>query len=83
MKTQLGSCGGAVFTNLSCSCPPHENVLQFGGRTRQGIVETANSRLCTGKIGEPTTVEKMDRCSFVGVGRFVGVGKDPGRNSVT
>ena len=26
-------------------------------------------RLCTGKIGEPTTVEKMDRSSCVGVER--------------
>ena len=36
----------------------------------------ADSRLRTGKISEPTTVEKMDRCSCVRVG------KDPGRNSV-
>ena len=33
----------------------------------------ADSRLRTGKISEPTTVEKMDMCSCVGVG------KDPGR----
>ena len=41
--------------------------------------ETADSRLCTGEIasGELTTVEKMHRCSCLGVG------KDPGRNSVT
>ena len=31
--------------------------------TRQGIVETADSRQCTGKIGEQMTVEKMKRCS--------------------
>ena len=30
-------------------------------------------RGCTGNIGEPITVEKMDRCSCVGVG------KDPGQ----
>ena len=41
-----------------------------------GIVETAYTRLCTGKICEPTKVEKMDRSSCVGVG------KDPGRHSV-
>ena len=46
--------------------------LQFCGQTLQEIVETANS----GKIGKPTAVEKMDRCSCVGVG------KDPGRNFV-
>ena len=48
-----GSCGGAVFTNCSCSCPPHGNVSQFGvwtAWTRQGTVETADSRLCTGEI---------------------------------
>ena len=53
MKTQSGSCGGAVFTKCSCSCPPHGNVSQFGvwtAWTRQGTVETADSRLCTGEI---------------------------------
>ena len=72
-----GGNGGAVFTNCSCSCPSHGNFLQFGSRTLQGIVEASNSRLCTGKIGEPTIVEKMKRCSCVGVG------KDPRWNSVT
>ena len=57
---------GAVFTNCSCSSPQHGMFLQFGCRSRQGIVEIANSRLCTGKTGEPTTVEKRDRCSCVG-----------------
>ena len=38
---------GAVFTNCSCSCPQHGMCLQFGGRTRQGMVEIADSRLCT------------------------------------
>ena len=71
-----GGGGGAIFTNCSCSCPSRGNFLQFGGRTRQGIVETADTRLCTGKIGEPTTVEKMDWSSCVGMG------KDPGRHSV-
>ena len=53
MKIQSGSCGGAVFTKCSCSCPPHGNVSQFGvwtAWTRQGTVETADSRLCTGEI---------------------------------
>ena len=50
--------------------------LQFCGRTRHGIVETADTRLCTGKIGELRTVEKMHRSSCVGVG------KDPGLHSV-
>ena len=65
-----------IFANYSCSFPSHGNLLQLGGRTRQRIVETANTRLCTGKIGEPTTAEKKDRSSCVGVG------KDPGRHSV-
>ena len=52
------------------------NFFTIRGRTRQGIVETAYTRLCTGKICEPTKVEKMDRSSCVGVG------KDPGRHSV-
>ena len=36
-------------------------------REIEGIVETADSRLCTGDIGGPMTVEKIDLCSFVGV----------------
>ena len=40
-------------------------------------LETADLRPCKGQIGEPTTVEKMDRCSCVEEE------KDPGRNSVT
>ena len=52
-RRNSGSCRAEVFTNCSCSCPPHENVLQFGGQTRQGIVEAADLRLCAGKIGEP------------------------------
>ena len=72
MKTKFGQLCRTLFTNCSCSCPPH-----FGGRIRQGIAETAYSRLCIGTIGEPTKVEKMDRCSFIGVGKY------PGRNSVT
>ena len=39
---------------------------------------SANTRLCTGKIGEPTTEEKMDRSSCVGVGKE---SKDPGQHS--
>ena len=83
-RRSLGSSGGAVITNCSCSCscPPHHDgsVLQFGGRTRQGVVKTAGSRLCTGKICNQTTMEKMNRCSCV---TCVGVGKDQGQNSVT
>ena len=44
-------------------------MLQFGCRTRQRTGETADSTLCIGKIREPTTVEKMDKCSCVGVGK--------------
>ena len=47
MKRSLGSGGAAVFTICSYSCPAHGNVLQLGGRTLQGIVENADSRLCT------------------------------------
>ena len=75
-RRSSGSGGEAIFTECSCSCASHGDFLQFGGRTWQGIVETADTRLCTGKICEPTTVEKMDRSSCVGVG------KDPGRHSV-
>ena len=40
-----------------------------------GIFEIAFSPLCTGRIHEPTTVEKIDRC------RCIWVRKDTGRNS--
>ena len=55
--------------DCSCSCPSKGNFLQFCGRTRLGIVDTAATRLCTGQIGEPTPVEKMHRRSCVGVGK--------------
>ena len=53
VKKQFGQ---PWFDNCSCSCPSHGKFSQLGGRTRQGIVETAYSRLCTlaGKISEPT-----------------------------
>ena len=37
-----------------------------------GIIETAASRLRTVQIGETTTLEKMDRYSWVGVGKIPG-----------
>ena len=49
--------------------------LQISCKARQGIVETAVSRLsyhpelCTGQIGEQMKVEKMNICSFVEVGK--------------
>ena len=43
-RRSSGSCGGAVFANCSRTCPSHGKFLQFGSRTRQGIVETAYSR---------------------------------------
>ena len=38
------------FTNCSCSCPLHGNFLQFSGRTRQGIVETADGGYVQAKL---------------------------------
>ena len=51
MNTQFGWSGGAVFTGCSCSCPTH-GILQFSGyhQTQQGIIETADLRLCTRKF---------------------------------
>ena len=72
-KTQFGQRRRSSIYQLFLLLPPHGVFLRFCGRTRQGIVETADSRLCTGEVGEPMPVEKMDRC------RCVGVGKDPGR----
>ena len=41
-----------IPTNIyqSCSCPSYGIFLQSGCRTQQGIVETTDLRLCTGKI---------------------------------
>ena len=50
MTMHLGSGGGAVFTNCSCSSPSYGNILQFGGRTPQGIVETADSSYVQAKL---------------------------------
>ena len=40
LRAAVDSGGGAICTNCSCSCSSHGIVLQFCGRTRQGIVET-------------------------------------------
>ena len=56
---------GNGFTNYSWSYQQHVKFVQLCSQIRQGIVETADSRLCTGEIGKPTTGEKMERRSFV------------------
>ena len=62
-----GSGGTAIFIESSCPDPAHGNFLSFSGQTRQKCFEIADSRLCTGEFRNPTTVEKMDRCSWVGL----------------
>ena len=66
-KTYEDAVRAAVEEQYLPTVPITWKFFQFGGRTRQGIVETAYTRLCKGKIGEPTTVEKLDRSSCVGV----------------
>ena len=43
---------------------PHGNFLSFSGRTWQGSFENTDSRLCAGEFCKPTTVEKLERCSW-------------------
>ena len=76
MKMQLGQLWRSNIDQLFLFLSIAWNFLQFGSRTRQGIVEAVYTRLFTGKICEPTKVEKMDRSSCVRVG------KDPGLHSV-
>ena len=53
----------------TCPDPAHGNFLSFCRRTRQGCFEIAYSRLCTDEFRKPMTMEKMDKCSWVGVGK--------------
>ena len=81
-KTYQDAVGAAVEEQYLPTVPVLVHTfLQFGGRTRRGTVETADSRLCTGKISEPTSVEKMDRSSCVGLRRRSGK-RSTGRYSV-
>ena len=56
----MGSCGGAVLNNCSCSCPQHGKVLQPGGRTPQGMLKLQIPRYVQGEFGKQTTVEKNE-----------------------
>ena len=71
-RRNFGRRGRALLTKCSCSCPSYGNILPSGGWIRQGIVEIADSRLRTDRIGKPKAEEKRDRCSWVWVGKDIG-----------
>ena len=68
-KTDEGAVRAAVEEQYlqTVPVPVYHMEMFYVRQTRQGTVETADLRLCTGKICEPKTVEEMDRCSFLGV----------------
>ena len=76
-RRSSGSCGGAVFANCSCSYSQQGKFYNSSAEPNRQLLKLPMPRLSAGKFGEPTTVKKMERC------RCVGMGKDPGRNSVT
>ena len=69
MKTQFGRLWRSNIYQLFLFLSIAWNFFTILLPNPTGIVETADTRLCTGKISEPTTVEKMDRSSCVGVGK--------------
>ena len=71
-RRNFGRRGRALLTKCSCSCPSYGNILPSCGWIRQGIVEIADSRLRTDRIGKPKAEEKMDRCSWVWKGKDIG-----------
>ena len=62
-----GSDGGAVFTNCFCSCPQHGNFYNSVAEPDRELL-----KLPIRVYGEPMTVEKMDRSSSVGAGKYPG-----------